>query len=311
MARLEIDFPVVNQYLKTAFTGIDVTDMRDGQNDVNFRIYFGDGQHSQDFIQSLKVNNKKGHLIPISQFSIIRQIEGEPDFNHFNGQRSTLVSGSVDDEITTVGSVMDEALERLDLSSNFPNIRVIGEGGAKETTQSMDSFKRAFVMAIFGIFLLLVLLFNSYTQPLLVLSAIPFSVIGVIWAFFLHGETLSFFAILGTLALVGVIVNDSLVLVSHLNYLKEKVLDATASAHEFIIKGAKDRLRAVVLTTLTTLAGVIPLAYGIGGTDYILQPMALSLGYGLIFGTVMTLVLLPCLYLINYDFVNWVKRFTK
>jgi multidrug efflux pump subunit AcrB len=164
-------------------------------------------------------------------------------------------------------------------------------------------------MAIFGIFLLLVLLFNSYTQPLLVLSAIPFSVIGVIWAFFLHGETLSFFAILGTLALVGVIVNDSLVLVSHLNYLKEKVTDASASAHEFIIKGAKDRLRAVVLTTLTTLAGVIPLAYGIGGTDYILQPMALSLGYGLIFGTVMTLVLLPCLYLINYDFINWVKLF--
>ncbi len=194
MARLEIDFSVVSQYLKTAFTGIDVTDMRDGQNDVNFRIYFGDGLHSQSFIQSLKVNNRKGHLVPISQFSSIRQIEGEPDFNHFNGQRSTLVSGSVDDEITTVSRVMDEALERLDLTSNFPNIRVIKEGGAKETMQSMDSFKRAFVMAIFGIFLLLVLLFNSYTQPLLVLSAIPFSVIGVIWAFFLHGETLSFFA---------------------------------------------------------------------------------------------------------------------
>ena len=311
MARLEIDLPVVSQYLKTAFTGIDVTDMREGQNDVNFRIYFGDGKHSQDFIQSLKVNNKKGHLVPISQFSIIQQITGEPDFNHFNGERSVSVSGSVDDEIMTVGKAMDKALDRLDLEKNFPNIRLIGEGGAKETMQSMDNFKQAFLMAIFGIFLLLVLLFNSYTQPLLVLSAIPFSVIGVIWAFFLHGETLSFFAILGTLALVGVIVNDSLVLVSHLNYLKEKVSDVSASAHDFIIKGAKDRLRAVVLTTLTTLAGVIPLAYGIGGTDYILQPMALSLGYGLLFGTVMTLVLLPCLYLINYDFVNWIKRLTK
>jgi len=311
MARLEIDFPVVSQYLKTAFTGIDVTDIRDGQNDVNFRIYFGDGKHSQDFISTLKVNNRKGHLIPISQFSSIHEIEGEPDFNHFNGQRSTLLSGSVDDDTTTIGKVMTQALERLDLTNNFPNVRVIGEGGAKETKQSMDSFKSAFIMAIFGIFLLLVLLFNSYTQPLLVLSAIPFSVIGVIWAFFLHGETLSFFAVLGTLALVGVIVNDSLVLVSHLNYLKDKVIDKTTSAHEFIVRGAKDRLRAVVLTTLTTLAGVIPLAYGIGGTDYILQPMALSLGYGLLFGTVMTLILLPCLYLINHDFVHWVSRFHK
>lgn len=311
MARLEIDFPVVSQYLKTAFTGIDVTDIRDGQNDVNFRIYFGDGKHSQDFISTLKVNNRKGHLIPISQFSSIHEIEGEPDFNHFNGQRSTLLSGSVDDDTTTIGKVMTQALERLDLTNNFPNVRVIGEGGAKETKQSMDSFKSAFIMAIFGIFLLLVLLFNSYTQPLLVLNAIPFSVIGVIWAFFLHGETLSFFAVLGTLALVGVIVNDSLVLVSHLNYLKDKVIDKTTSAHEFIVRGAKDRLRAVVLTTLTTLAGVIPLAYGIGGTDYILQPMALSLGYGLLFGTVMTLILLPCLYLINHDFVHWVSRFHK
>jgi Cation/multidrug efflux pump len=311
MARLNVDFLTVNQYLKTAFTGIDVTNIRDGQNDVNFRIYLGDAQNSETFIESLKVNNRKGHLIPISQFSNIREIRGEPNFNHFNAQRSTLLSGSIDDEITTTTLVMAKALERLDLSNNFPKVRVISEGGAKEATKSMDSFKKAFVMAVFGIFLLLVLLFNSYTQPVLVLSAIPFSVIGVIWAFFLHGETLSFFAILGTLALVGVIVNDSLVLVSHLNYLKAKIVDKTTSAHEFIIQGAKDRLRAVVLTTLTTLAGVIPLAYGIGGTDYILQPMALSLGYGLLFGTVMTLVLLPCLYLMNHEFVNWVKSFKK
>jgi multidrug efflux pump subunit AcrB len=153
-------------------------------------------------------------------------------------------------------------------------------------------------------------LFNSYTQPLLILSAIPFSVIGVIWAFFFHGEMLSFFAILGILALVGVIVNDSLVLVSHLNYLKDKTLDKL-NTHQWVVKGTQDRLRAVVLTSITTLAGIIPLAYGIGGVDHLLQPMALALGYGLLFGTLMTLVLLPCLYLINHDFINWFKGLTK
>jgi multidrug efflux pump subunit AcrB len=80
------------------------------------------------------------------------------------------------------------------------------------------------------------------------------------------------------------------------------------SVYEWVVQGAKDRLRAVVLTTLTTLAGVMPLAYGIGGTDFILQPMALSLGYGLLFGTLMTLILLPCLYLINHEFINWIKK---
>jgi multidrug efflux pump subunit AcrB len=139
----------------------------------------------------------------------------------------------------------------------------------------------------------------------LVLSAIPFALVGVIWAFFLHGETLSFFTALGSLALVGVIVNDSLILVNHLNFLKQK--EPTLGIYERVIQGTTDRLRAVVLTTLTTLAGIIPLAYGIGGVDFLLQPMALALGYGLLFGTLMTLVLLPCLYLMNYEFVNWVE----
>jgi multidrug efflux pump subunit AcrB len=206
--------------------------------------------------------------------------------------------------------VIKQVLKAFDADNLYPAVRVLSEGGAKETKKSMQSFLKAFVFAIFVIFFLLILLFDSYTQPLLVLSAIPFSVIGVIWAFFLHSEPLSFFALLGTLALVGVIVNDSLVMVVHLNYLKQK-LSASTPALEWVTQGAKDRLRAVILTSLTTLAGIIPLAYGIGGTDFILKPMALSLGYGLLFGTVMTLILLPCLYLMNYQFVSWITKFSK
>ena len=310
MARLDIDFSTVNRYLRAAFTGIDVTNIREGQNDVNFRLYLGDLEKSEVFIKSLKVVNKKGRVIPLVNFSSIRQIVGEPDFNHYNGLRSIMLSASVNDEKTSTSEVMKEALLQLDLDKNFPSVRAISEGGAKETAKSMDGFKQAFLMAIVGIFLLLVLLFNSYSQPLIILSAIPFSVIGVIWAFFLHGEALSFFAILGVLALVGVIVNDSLVLVSHLNYLKDKALEKL-TIHQWIVKGVKDRLRAVVLTSLTTLAGILPLAYGLGGTDYLLQPMALALGYGLLFGTLMTLILLPCLYLMNVEFITWFKKLKK
>ncbi|ALE51975.1 acriflavin resistance protein [Candidatus Thioglobus autotrophicus] len=310
MARLDIDFSTVNRYLRAAFTGIDVTNIREGQNDVNFRLYLGDLEKSEVFIKSLKVVNKNGRVIPLVNFSSIRQIVGEPDFNHYNGLRSIMLSASVNDEKTSTSEVMKEALLQLDLDKNFPSVRAISEGGAKETAKSMDGFKQAFLMAIVGIFLLLVLLFNSYSQPLIILSAIPFSVIGVIWAFFLHGEALSFFAILGVLALVGVIVNDSLVLVSHLNYLKDKSLEKL-TIHQWIVKGVKDRLRAVVLTSLTTLAGILPLAYGLGGTDYLLQPMALALGYGLLFGTLMTLILLPCLYLMNVEFITWFKKLKK
>lgn len=307
MARFDVDFSAVNNYLKAAFTGINVTNVRYGDDDVDFRIYLGGDKQSEDFLALLKINNRQGRPIPLKQFVSLQKIKGEPNFNHFNGQRSIVLSGSVDDEITTSGVVISQALKRLDLASNYPTIRVTSEGGDKDTKKAMDNFKKAFFMAIFAIFLLLTLLFNSYSQPMLVLIAVPFSIVGVIWAFFLHGETLSFFAVLGTLALVGVIVNDSLVMVAHLNYLKAKFA-STMSVYEWVVQGAKDRLRAVVLTTLTTLAGVMPLAYGIGGTDFILQPMALSLGYGLLFGTLMTLILLPCLYLINHEFINWVKK---
>jgi len=142
---------------------------------------------------------------------------------------------------------------------------------------------------------------------MLVLAAVPFSLIGVIWAFYFHGEPLSFFALTGSLALMGVIVNDSLVMVSHLNYIRDK----SAQLEEkkvWIARGSRDRLRAVVLTTLTTMAGVLPLAYGIGGTDVFLQPMVMALGYGLLFGTFVTLILLPCLYSINLDISNWFSK---
>ncbi len=307
MARLDVDFLTVSRYLQSAFTGIDVTDIRYGDTDVDFRIYLGSARQSEEFMTTLKINNRRGRPVPLRQFSSIRQIAGEPDFNHFNGQRSVVISASIDDEITSTSIVVKQALAQLNASTAYPNIRILSEGGAKETQKSIKSFLNAFVVAVFVIFLLLILLFNSYTQPLLVLSAIPFAAIGVIWAFFLHGEPLSFFAMLGALALIGVIVNDSLVMVSHLNYLKQKA-SADTPVLVWIVQGAKERLRAVVLTTLTTLAGVIPLAYGIGGTDFILKPMALALGYGLLFGTLMTLILLPCLYLMNHQFVSWLKH---
>lgn len=305
MARLNVDFVTVSRYLKSAFTGIDVTDIRYGDSDVEFRVYLDNSGQSESIINGLKISNRQGRSVPLKQFSSIQTINGEPNFNHFNGQRSVLISGSVDDQVTTSQAVIKQALKQLNATTSYPDVRLLSEGGGKETQKSMKSLLKAFVIAVFAIFLLLVLLFNSYTQPLLVLSAIPFSAIGVIWAFFLHGQALSFFAMLGGLALIGVIVNDSLVMVSHLNYLKQKL--STTPVFEWVIRGAKERLRAVVLTTLTTLAGVIPLAYGIGGSDFILQPMALSLGYGLLFSTLMTLVLLPCLYVINYQFVHWVQ----
>ena len=332
MARLGVDYQSVYRHLRTAFSGTYVTDVTIAGKEEDVRIYIGSEDYTENFIKNTTVKNRQGNSIPMSQFSTLREIEGEPDYNHFDGDRSIKLTASiadgrptkkpsgVDQDLNFAGdqsmkrgpppsktAILAMTLKELNAPVEFPQVSIITSGGAQESIESLQDFLRAFVVAIIGIFLLLAILFNSYSQPMLVLAAVPFSLIGVVWAFYFHGEPLSFFALTGSLALMGVIVNDSLVMVSHLNYIKEKSA-ALEDKIVWIARGSRDRLRAVVLTTLTTMAGVLPLAYGIGGTDVFLQPMVLALGYGLIFGTVLTLILLPCMYLMNYDFINMLGR---
>ena len=347
MARLGVDYQSVYRHLRTVFSGSYVTDATIAGKEEDVRIYIGENDYTENFIKNTAVKNRQGNLIPMSQFSTLREIEGEPDYNHLDGDRSIKVTASiadgrprgrstkVDETINTDDNkslnvksdeaqlneakparrgpppskttILAKALKELNASVDYPQVSIITAGGAQESIDSLQDFLRAFVVAIVGIFLLLAILFNSYSQPMLVLAAVPFSLIGVIWAFYFHGEPLSFFALTGSLALMGVIVNDSLVMVSHLNYIRDKSAQLE-DKKVWIARGSRDRLRAVVLTTLTTMAGVLPLAYGIGGTDVFLQPMVLALGYGLIFGTFLTLILLPCMYLMNYDFINMLGR---
>jgi multidrug efflux pump subunit AcrB len=154
-------------------------------------------------------------------------------------------------------------------------------------------------LAGLGVYCLLILLFNSWTQPLLVMLAIPFGITGIIIAFTLHGEPLSFMAVLGLIGLAGVVVNDSLVLVNHINELRRRNPDRNAL--EVVAEATSNRVRAIVMTTVSTVAGLVPLAYGLGGTDVFIAPMALALGYGLLFATPLTLVLVPCLYAVRLD----------
>ena len=304
MARLGIQYQQVYSHLRTIYSGMDVSDVDFDNTSLNVKMYLGDSNYSDDYITKTSIRNNQGRMIPMSQFASVVETPGDPNYKHLNGERVVKVSAAVEDAITTAQSVSQRALDELDLINNFPEVRAIEGGSSLEAKEALSDFSLALGFAVFGIYMLISLLFNSYSQPLLVILSIPFALIGVVWAFFFHSETFSFFVLLGVLALVGVVVNDSLVMISHLNHIKKKAGESAISK-EWIAKGAKDRLRAVVLTTLTTLAGVLPLIYGFGGKDAFLQPMVMALGYGLLFGTFVTLILLPCLYSINLDVSNW------
>ena len=171
----------------------------------------------------------------------------------------------------------------------------------------MGSLVVAFIAAAVGIYLLLLLLFDSMTQPIMVMIAIPFGLVGVIIAFALHQQPFGFLAMLGVVGLTGIVVNDSLILVNLVNRLKE--IDPDVTPHQRIVISARTRLRPIVLTSITTVAGLLPMAYGLGGSDPFSAPMALAMGYGILFATPITLVLIPCLLAVMDDVHGLSGRF--
>lgn len=182
------------------------------------------------------------------------------------------------------------------IKSKFPTTIISFGGEIKDTRESRGDFKYGIIIVLFLIYSILAILFNSLIKPFIIMAAIPFGVVGIIFAFWLHGITqFGFFAAIGALGLSGVVVNDSIVMISKL----EREYDLNKHK-EFSIKQianiAKTRLRAVILTTLTTVAGLLPTAYGIAGYDSMLAEMMFSMAWGLLFATFITLILIPSLY---------------
>ncbi|MCP4250398.1 MAG: efflux RND transporter permease subunit, partial [bacterium] len=198
-------------------------------------------------------------------------------------------------------------LSGIDIDADWPGMRVIVGGEAEEAQDSMGSLLIAFVAAAVGIYLILLLLFNSLLQPVFVMVAIPFGLTGVIGAFALHQQALGFLAMLGVVGLTGIVVNDSLILVNLVNSLRRERPDAAFG--ELAVEAVQNRLRPILLTSITTVAGLLPMAYGLGGSDPFSAPMALAMGYGILFATPLTLILLPCLLTVQNDLSG--LRFTR
>lgn len=156
----------------------------------------------------------------------------------------------------------------------------------------MSGFIVAFPSAMVAIYFVLAIMFNSLLQPLLVMAVIPFAVVASLMALVVHFQALSLFALIGVLGMTGVVVNNALVLINRINELRA---DGNCGV-DAVIEASVSRLRPILLTSLTTVVGLLPLAYGIGGTDVYMGPMSLTLGYGLLFSLPIVLLVVPVLY---------------
>ncbi len=241
--------------------------------------------------------------IPISEVADINMGRGYSTISRFQQTRSAKVIGAVDDaKVPSTASVIEliRARAETEIVPEYPGIQIQYLGQAEEMAKSFSSLNKAFPIAMLIIYGMLAGLFKSYTQPLVVMSAIPFGFLGAVIGHWVTGETFTILSAIGLVALAGILVNDSLVLVDFIN----KRVAAGLTPLEASIDGARKRLRAILLTTLTTAAGLIPLMFETSFQAKFLIPMAVTLTFGLLFATGLTLILVPCLNLIREDVLS-------
>lgn len=306
LARVGLSVSTVAQYLRITYDGQDVSSTRYNDEDVDFRVQAKEtARKNLRQLKTLKIPNNQNRLISLGDIASFDQSPGPSNFYHYDGERSITLKGSIKKGQTTPIKVISDILARYNLNQDWQGLDIVVGGEAEETNASISDLLNKFIIAALGIYFLLILLFNSYTQPFLVLAAIPFGLMGVILAFALHQKAFGFLALMGVIGLSGVVVNDSLVLIDHLNNLRKQ--HPKTPLLTLVAQGTTNRLRPITITSLTTIAGLLPLAYGLGGSDPLIAPMALSLGYGILFATPLTLVLLPCLFMVYDDVRQWLS----
>jgi multidrug efflux pump subunit AcrB len=309
MYRLGVNPATVAATVRMAFKGEKVSSILKADEDVNIVVQLKP-KYKRDirFLKQLLIPTKYGKQIYLDQIASFPERETQMTIKRFNGRRATTLTAQLDFSKNTPTRVMN-ALENefAPKAGNIPQLKLKLGGEGEETQKSIRETGFTFIFAIFGIFMILLLVFRSLTQPFLILSVIPFGFIGIILAFNLHGEPLGFFAMIGGIGLAGVIVNDSIVMVDYINKLKKDAVKKKDMLHT-VVEGAGERLRPILLTTITTVAGLFPTVYGWGGSNPMLRPLTMALAYGLIFGTTITLFMIPSFYLIDQDFKRLVYK---
>ena len=293
-----LDAQTLGFYFRTAISGLAVAKLNEHQREYDLVVKFAPEftQSAQGFDGSTFVTSDGYQVL----FSDIGRVEVNPApkiHKNYNFQRAITITSEVDLHVSTSVALNQQARDFVkEMQKEFPEVSVVFGGEEESTNESLASLGLALLLAIFGIFATLVFTFNSFREPLLVLSTIPLGLVGVFFGFAVDQRPLSFLAFIGVIGLSGVVINSAIILVDYIRELRLERLDL--SLEEILVKASVERLRAVLATGLTTVVGLMPTAFGLGGYDSILVPITFALSCGMIVGTILTLIWVPVAYLV-------------
>jgi multidrug efflux pump subunit AcrB len=283
--------------LRQAYYGDEVLKIQRGKDDVKVMVrYSKQERQTESSIDRLRIRTKDNREIPLNQVARIETQRGYAAIKRADRHRVITVSSNLDEDVANARNIVADLSENFlpDMIKRFPGVDYDLEGQAKRSKESMESLMKGFIVAAMIIFLLLASQFRSYSQPLIIMAAIPFGLIGAIVGHFIMGLDITMISIFGIVALSGVVVNDSLILIDFINV---EVAKGTA-VFEAVIKSGETRFRPVILTSFTTVAGLAPLLTETSFQAKFLIPMAVSISFGLVAATVLTLIFVPALYVV-------------
>jgi multidrug efflux pump subunit AcrB len=305
---LGMDTATLAQQVLQSFGGDIVQRFQRGKDEVKVRVRYpeNDRQTLAD-IGASKVRTPDGTVVPLTTVAKVYSDYQQSEITRIDNQRAVYITAVVDKDQVASNELVAQLKNSIvkELNADYPTVKIDFTGEAEQQQESTDSMQSTFVLALIMIFALLAIPLKSYVQPLIIMVAIPFGIVGAILGHWLNDLTLSILSLNGILALSGVVVNDSLLLVSRFN---ELVKDKSLTIKDAIQQACTGRLRAVLLTSVTTFAGLVPLLSETSMQAQFLIPAAAALGYGILFATVITLVLTPSLLLIHNDINTLINK---
>jgi multidrug efflux pump subunit AcrB len=295
---------MVGQQVRNAFYGSLAMRQLRGTNEIEVRVKLPHAQrkdlyHLQDFV----IQTPNGTDVPLMDVVEVQEGEAFTTINRRDGRR--VVSVGMDAQPSNAVNRVLESIRQTELpklQDRFPGLTWSFEGSQAEMRESTQALWGGFALAMFVIYALLAIAFGSYLQPIIVMGAIPFGIVGAVIGHILLGYDLSLVSLMGVIALSGVVLNDSLIMIDYANKKRED-----QSVFDAIHEAGLRRFRPIILTTLTTFGGLTPIIFETSNQATQLIPMAISLGFGIVFATSIILVLVPCLYLILEDVESTVQ----
>ena len=290
--------------VRQAFYGFEIQRIQRGRDEVRVFVRYPEPERRKlETLENMRIRTPSGVEVPFAEVAIADFGRGFSEIRRVDRSRTINITADINKETADVEAIKRDLLGYLDQQvSSYPGVRYSLEGEAREQRESFRSIGFGIIFVLFIIYSLLAIPFRSYLQPLIVMSVIPFGIAGAMLGHIIMGMSLTIMSIMGMLALGGVVVNDSLVLVDYINRLRREGVEM----RDAVYRAGLARLRPVLLTSLTTFAGLTPLLLEKSTQAQFLIPMAVSLGFGILFATVITLVLIPVLYLLLEDVRRWI-----